>query len=84
MEKSSISKIVKERSYADRGNYLETTLLRTVYQKFCDIFNDNIGTMLDNCKTMSKGQARLRKNLSRMNHVYTLCIISHGKKNAGL
>ena len=74
----------KRDNKADRGNYLEMMLSRTVCQKNCDILNDNTGTMLEKEKTMSKGDARLRSNLSCINHVYTLGKISNGSKNAGL
>ena len=40
-------KLFKKKDKADRGNYLEMTLVRTVCQKICDILNDNTGTMLE-------------------------------------
>ena len=48
----------KKRYKTDRGNYLEMTLLRTVGQKNCDIFNDNTGTMLEKEKN---NEQRARK-----------------------
>ena len=59
------------------------TLLSTVGETFCKILNDRMRTMVEKEEKISEGQAGFRPNRSCVDHVYTLCKIIQGRKDAG-
>ena len=75
--------LFKKGDKADRGNYGGITLVRTVGKTFCKILNDRTGTMMEKEEKVREGQAGFRPNRSCVDHVYTLCKIIQGRKDAG-
>ena len=78
------SYLFKDEDKADQGNYREKTLSSTVRETFCKVLNDDIGTMLETDKTMSKGQPGLRPNRNCVDHMHILRKLIDGRKNARL